>query len=194
MRWEDYSRQFRELSLASRPHLHSVGFAINDLFQVEGHGGTIDSCVGAGGTDTLGDVEDDGREAIFVDEDFLVVRDLTDFANMVVRDSEDQKGAEMERTHLTSAKVEGRSAIRAPPKRGTLSYVVMFAMEWDVRVSVVELCESRRSERLCRRVDLLQIESCELQMVQGRGCMSGLVPWFWRSKSARDSVLQENRS
>ena len=38
------------------------------------------------GADPLGDVEDDAREAILVDEDFLVIRDLANLAAGIERE------------------------------------------------------------------------------------------------------------
>ena len=43
-------------------------------------GAAVDLGAGAGPADALGDVEDDAREAIFVDVDFLIIGDLSEGA------------------------------------------------------------------------------------------------------------------
>ena len=48
------------------------------------HGSAICSGAAAGLAYTLGNVEDDGREAIFIEVDFLVVGDLTDCAAILL--------------------------------------------------------------------------------------------------------------
>ena len=48
-------------------------------------GAAVDLGAGAGPADALGDVEDDAREAVLVDVDFLVVGDLSEFAIFLLK-------------------------------------------------------------------------------------------------------------
>jgi hypothetical protein len=100
-----------------------VGVRVDDVLEVDGQGGAVGGVGAAGGADALGDVEDDAGEAVFVEVDLLVVGDLADGAAdrwLWLALGECGMG-----THLTSAKEEGSSAIRAPPKRGVLRYEVI---------------------------------------------------------------------
>ena len=100
-------------------------------------GAAVDLGAGAGPADALGDVEDDAREAIFVDVDFLIIGDLSEGAvfffllkkgvkrgarGTTTRSGGEWKGRErgVIRTYLTSAKFDGRSQTSAPPNNGVV--------------------------------------------------------------------------
>jgi len=73
-------RKFGELCVRCVPHLHCVVIASNDVLEMGRQSRAIDGGTRAWQADSLGDVEDDGCEAIFVEIHFLVVGDLTDRA------------------------------------------------------------------------------------------------------------------
>jgi len=100
------------------PHFYGVVIAGDDVLEMGCQGCAIDCGTRAWQPDSLGDVEDDGCEAIFIEIDFLVVRDLSDCAEFESQLQFLEDGEEV--AHLTSAKLLGRSTIRAPPKSGVL--------------------------------------------------------------------------
>jgi hypothetical protein len=69
-----------ELCLGRVPDLDGVGVFADQVLEVDRQGAAVALEAGAGGVDSLGDVEDDRGEAVLVDVDFLVVRDLADGA------------------------------------------------------------------------------------------------------------------
>ena len=71
---------------------------------------------------SLGDVKDDTGEAIFIEVNLLMIGNLTDGAVFMLAGVVRKTGL---KTCLTSAKVEGRSTTRAPPKRGVLVNVAI---------------------------------------------------------------------
>jgi hypothetical protein len=120
-----------ELRLGRVPDFDRVRVLADKIFQVDRQGAAVAlEWVVAGGVHALGDVEDDGGEAIFVKVDFLVVGDFTNHAEGIVSQvrrrlkGESEEGARQvsssrnRRAYLTSAKLSGRSHISAPPKRG----------------------------------------------------------------------------
>jgi len=99
---------------------------------VGGHSRAINSWSRSREADSLGDVEDYAGEAFFVEVNFLVIGDLTDcaftwLARLKLRLDLYMVALRGDRgkVYLTSAKVEGRSTMRAPPKRGVLLNVAM---------------------------------------------------------------------
>ena len=87
--------------------------------EVGGQGLAIDLWAASRLAHSLRDIEDDAREAIFIKVDFLVVWDLPNcaIASLVLLGMIERARLLM---YLTSAKLEGRSTIIAPPKRGVL--------------------------------------------------------------------------
>lgn len=69
-----------ELCLGCVPHLDSVSIVADELLQVCGQREAVSLKAAARFADALGNVEDDAGEAILVDVDFLVVRDLAQLA------------------------------------------------------------------------------------------------------------------
>lgn len=70
----------REFSLGRVPDLDGVNVRPDHVFQMRGHGAAVNLGAGSGLSNALCDLEDDAREAILVDPDFLVVGDLSQFA------------------------------------------------------------------------------------------------------------------
>lgn len=70
----------REFSLGRVPDLDRVNVRADHVFQMCGHGAAVNLGAGSGLSNALCDLEDDAREAILVDPDFLVVGDLSQFA------------------------------------------------------------------------------------------------------------------
>ncbi len=69
-----------ELGLGGVPDLDAVGVVTDEVLEVDGQGAAVALESVARGVDALGDVEDDGGEAVLVEVDFLVVGDLADRA------------------------------------------------------------------------------------------------------------------
>jgi hypothetical protein len=69
------------------------------------------------------DFDDDGGVAVRVEVDFLVVGDLADLTFLVSDASGGGLGRER---YLVSAKLEGRSTVIAPPKRGVVLNDIFF--------------------------------------------------------------------
>lgn len=111
-------REFGKLSIARTPHFHRVDVRIDDILQMGSQSRTICGGAAAWRANSLGDVEDDGREAVFVEIHFLMIGDLTDSTECVR--AKDIPKVYRDAAHLTSAKFEGRSTIRAPPNSGVL--------------------------------------------------------------------------
>jgi hypothetical protein len=78
---EKYVREFRKLRVGCVPHFHGVDITSNNVLQMGRQSGAIDGGTCTWEADPLRDVEDDGCEAVFVEIDFLVIRDLADCAN-----------------------------------------------------------------------------------------------------------------
>jgi hypothetical protein len=76
-------REFGKLCVGCIPHFHGVGIGVNNVFKVGGESSAVDCGARAREADALGDVEDDGCEAVSVEVDFLVVGDLADCAENV---------------------------------------------------------------------------------------------------------------
>lgn len=72
-----YIRQFRKLSISNRPYFHSVQIGINNILQMSRHSRSVGRWAGARSADSLGDIEYDTGEAIFVQIDFLMVGNLS---------------------------------------------------------------------------------------------------------------------
>lgn len=70
----------REFSFGRVPDLDRVDVRADHVFQMCGHGAAVNLGAGSGTSNALCDLEDDAREAILVDPDFLVVGDLSQFA------------------------------------------------------------------------------------------------------------------
>jgi hypothetical protein len=115
-----------ELGLGRVPDLDAVGVVADQVFEVDCQGAAIALQAVAGSVNALGDVEDDGGEAILVKVDFLVVGDVADRAGRPPRSVSGfglgavLRGWMTGRTYLTSAKFSGRSHTSAPPKRRVL--------------------------------------------------------------------------
>jgi len=89
---------------------------------MRGQGCAVGGWPAARQTHAFRDIEDYAGEAIFIEVDFLVVGDFANGAGYV---SVGYQRGEVKALYLTSAKVEGRSTIRAPPKSGVLRNVVI---------------------------------------------------------------------
>lgn len=110
-----------ELGFGRVPNLDRLGVVADQVFEVDCQGAAVALQPVAGGVDALGDVEDDGGEAVFVDVDFLVIGDFADRAGGVgLVGSPGEGGGEAGVSYLTSAKLSGRSHTSAPPKSGVL--------------------------------------------------------------------------
>lgn len=83
-RKENGSRQFRKLGIGNTPYFHRIQIRINDIFQMSSHSRTIGRWARTGCTYSLGDIEDDTCEPIFIQVDFLMVGNLSYCAVMVV--------------------------------------------------------------------------------------------------------------
>lgn len=70
----------RELCLGSVPDLEALCILADKVLEVRRHGATVNFGPSTGFSHALGYVEDDTREAILVDPDFLVVGDLAQLA------------------------------------------------------------------------------------------------------------------
>lgn len=77
--------EMRELCLGRVPDLDGLGVLADQILEVDRQGAAVALEPLAVGFDPLGDVEDDGGEAVLVEVDFLVVGDLADRAGGVVR-------------------------------------------------------------------------------------------------------------
>ena len=75
-----HSREARELRLSCVPDLDALDVLAHKLLEVRRHGAAVSLEPGAGRADALADVEDDAREAVFVDPGLLVVGDLAQLA------------------------------------------------------------------------------------------------------------------
>lgn len=82
-----------------------------------GHGRAILLHSTAGGSNPLSDVNDDTGESVFVQVDFLIIRNLANGAGSCQLPGRVQSN---DASYLTSAKLAGRSAMRAPPNSGVL--------------------------------------------------------------------------
>jgi hypothetical protein len=72
----------RELGLSSVPDLDSIDIGSNHVFEMGCHGTAVNLRARARASDALGDIEDDAGEAILIDPDFLVIGDLSQFADI----------------------------------------------------------------------------------------------------------------
>jgi hypothetical protein len=110
-----------ELGLGRVPDFDGVGIVADQVFQVDRQGAAVALEAVAGGVDALGDVEDDGGEAVLVEVDFLVVGDFADRAKatklVCLVCSETSAGLE-HTSHQQSCQADRR---RAPRQRGLSS-------------------------------------------------------------------------
>lgn len=91
LKWEDYReergrenlRELRELCVRCVPHFHGVDVTGNNVLKMGRQSRAIDCRAGAWEADSLSDVKDDGRKAVFIEIYFLVVGDLTERADFV---------------------------------------------------------------------------------------------------------------
>lgn len=70
-------RQFRKLGIGNRPYFHSIQVGINNILQMSRHSRSIGRGARARSTDSLGDIEYDTGETIFIQIDFLMVGNLS---------------------------------------------------------------------------------------------------------------------
>jgi hypothetical protein len=66
------------------PHFHGVDITSNNVLQMGRQSRAIDGGTGTWEADPLRNIEDDGCEAVFVEIDFLMIRDLADCAKFRV--------------------------------------------------------------------------------------------------------------
>lgn len=76
----DLGAQQRELGVGRVPDLDTFDVGADNLLEVHRQRLAVDLGGAARPADALRDLDDDGREAVLVDEDFLVVGDLADLA------------------------------------------------------------------------------------------------------------------
>ena len=113
------------MGVASTPHFDSIDIRINDVLKMSGHSRAISSGTASSRAYSLGNIEDDRCEAVFVEVYFLVVWDLSDSTAIV--SFRDRKEI-LDTAHLMSVNVDGMSTIRAPPKSGVLRNVVILEL------------------------------------------------------------------
>jgi hypothetical protein len=119
------TRDLRELGehrVAGAPDLDGVNVGVDDVFEVGGQGRAVRGGAGARKAHAVCDIEDDAGEAVLVKVDLLMVWHLADGTWTV---SLGARGGVVAWPYLTSAKLEGRSTMRAPPKSGVLRNVGM---------------------------------------------------------------------
>lgn len=87
----------RKLGLGGVPHFNVVDVFSDDILEVDGERAAVLLDPTGGWADALGNVEDDGGEAVLVDIDFLVVGDLAQLAHVCEVGGEvDDDGAAIE--------------------------------------------------------------------------------------------------
>lgn len=72
----------REFGFGRVPDLDRVDVRADHVFQMCGHGAAVNFGAGSGASNALCDLEDDAREAVLVDPYFLVVGNLSQFADI----------------------------------------------------------------------------------------------------------------
>lgn len=92
--FENHLRQFGESRFRTAPDPYSILIRINDVFQVCRECFTICFIGASGLSNSLCYIENYTREAIFVEEDFLIIWNLTNCAVVYVSDSLVQAGME----------------------------------------------------------------------------------------------------
>ncbi len=73
-------RELGELSFTGTPHFHSISLGVDDVFKMRRQSGAINSWSSTFNAYSLGNIEDDASEAIFVKIDFLMIWDLSNGA------------------------------------------------------------------------------------------------------------------
>ena len=108
-------RQFSEMRFTGGPDFCFAGIFLNYVMEVEFEGFDI------GFMNSFENVDDDTSKAVCVEVDFLVIGDLADLTISNVS-ALPYFVLSCWNTYLTSANVEGREAVMAPPKRSTMRY------------------------------------------------------------------------
>lgn len=121
-------REFGEPRPSRTPDFKSVHIGIYNLLKVSRQRLAISGVATTIRSDTFSNVKYDAGETILVKIDFLVIWNLSDGARGVNRLERNEADKHSGGAHLTSANEAGRSAIRAPPKRGVLRYVAILSL------------------------------------------------------------------
>ena len=111
-------RQLSKVDFSSRPDFCIACVLVYDVVKMEFQSFDVRL------VHSFENVDDDAREPVFVEIDFLIVRDLADFAAEELLVVCGSKYLDIV-AYLTSANVDGSEAVIAPPNSSALMYCVI---------------------------------------------------------------------